>query len=269
MSALFSSQSLALLRGLRENNNRQWYQENKEAVELDLLAPARALVLAVGAILGPKFPGLVADPRTDRSIYRLYRDTRFARDKRPYKDWLALTWYLDSPHGRLEAPCFYFHLTPDSYLWSVGCYRFAPPALERWPAFLADPKKGRRLEKALTQLQDLGLQLNEPNLKRLPPGTDPTAPWAQWLRYRGLYTWSTPCPPPEEIFTAKAGSFLADLFLTGQPLFDCLVDLYEGLLLTSPGCDPQTRNSQAKRPPTGLPPTKLPRTGRPRSRARG
>jgi uncharacterized protein (TIGR02453 family) len=226
----FSRKSLALLNGIRENNSRLWFQEHREAVDEYLLAPARELVLKVGEILIPKFPGLVADPRTDRSIYRMYRDTRFSRDKSPYKDWLALTWYLNTPFGRLESPCFYFHLTADGFLWSVGCYRFCPPALERWALFLDDRKKGPKLEKIIADLKNRGLQINEPQRKRLPAGTDKNKPRAQYLLYRGLYSWSDPDNPvAKELLSPGAGRFLADLFLSGRALFDWLSALYESL----------------------------------------
>jgi uncharacterized protein (TIGR02453 family) len=187
------------------------------------------LVLDVGQILAPLIPNLVADPRTDRSIYRLYRDTRFSRDKSPYKDWLALTWFLNTSYGRLESPCFYFHLTGYSFLWSVGCYRFCPPVLERWPTFLTNPEKGSRLAQIIERFDAKNLIINEPHLKRLPAGFDKNHPLAKYSRYRGLYTLSAPQKPAPELFTPEAGHYLANIFLLGRDLFDWLAELYLGL----------------------------------------
>jgi uncharacterized protein (TIGR02453 family) len=235
----FSPKSLALLNGIKDNNNRRWFQEHREEIEEHLLAPARDLVLQVGEILIPKFPGLIADPRTDKSIYRLYRDTRFSRDKRPYKDWLALTWYLDTPFGRLDSPCFYFHLTEDSFLWSVGCYRFCPPALDKWAKYVLDKKKGPLLEKIESDLINKKLSICPPQRKRLPAGADKNAPRVNYLLFRGFYTWSDPeAKIPRDLFSPKAGEFLGKLLLSGRALFDWLTDLYRGLPLPLDRQDP-------------------------------
>jgi uncharacterized protein (TIGR02453 family) len=173
----------------------------------------------------------VADPRTDRSVFRLNRDTRFSRDKSPYKDWLALIWFLDTDFGRLESPCFYFHLTGYSFLWSVGCYRFSQPALERWPQFLADPEKGPRLAKIIEDYDARDLIINEPFLKRLPAGADKNDPLAKYLRYRGLYVLSNPKKPDLQLFTPEASQYIANLLLSGRELLEWLTDLYKGLAL--------------------------------------
>ncbi|MDL2226884.1 DUF2461 domain-containing protein, partial [Deltaproteobacteria bacterium OttesenSCG-928-M10] len=118
----FSEETITFLADLRANNNRTWFMENRDRAEKFLLSPARDLVAAVGDLLRRQRPDIVADPRTDRSLYRLNRDTRFSRDKTPYKAHLGV-WWWEGAGGRMECPGFYFHLTPDGFGWSVGCYR--------------------------------------------------------------------------------------------------------------------------------------------------
>jgi uncharacterized protein (TIGR02453 family) len=86
----FAPEALRFLADLREHNEREWFQAHRDEYESLLLEPARDLVEALGAELGRFTGGVPADPRVGRSIMRINRDTRFSRDKRPYKDHLDL-----------------------------------------------------------------------------------------------------------------------------------------------------------------------------------
>jgi uncharacterized protein (TIGR02453 family) len=222
-------ESIRLIDGLQANNKREWYQANKEQIEAALIEPAKELVLGVGRRLNAKVAGVVADPRIDRSIYRLHRDTRFSNDKRPYKDHLGLIWWQDYPEGKLESPCFYFHLTHTHWLWSVGCYRFSPPMLASFRQALLDEKKCNAFLKMTKKLSELGLVFNPPELKRTPLGFPDDHKAAEWFKYKGLYTWSEmlPITKKSELFTDKASDFLAARFLLALPLYRWLIDLHD------------------------------------------
>ncbi len=215
-------EAVHFLAELRDNNNRAWFQENRGRAEEVLLAPARELVTRVGALLRLKRPAIVADPRTDRSIYRLNRDTRFSRDKTPYKTHLAL-WWWEGPEDRLECPGFYFHLTPESLGLSVGCYRFSERGLAGWRAALSDPKKAARFRRLAKEFEAAGATFSEPELKRMPAGFDPGHPMAEWLRHKGLYTWTEEFPHPREIFEPEAAEYVYGRLVSGLALHDWLV----------------------------------------------
>jgi len=154
----FSPATIRFLAALRRHNDRAWFASQKDRCEEVLLGPARDLVAALGHKLQKKRPGLIADPRTDRSIYRLNRDTRFSLDKTPYKTHLAL-WFWEGPPNaaRLECPGFYFHLAPDFLGLSVGCYRFSDQGLAAWRARMAEPKTAARLKRLVRDLEAAGL----------------------------------------------------------------------------------------------------------------
>lgn len=215
-------EALTFLAELRENNNRTWFQENRRRAEEFLLSPARDLVVRVGELLREKRPDIIADPRTDRSIYRLYRDTRFSRDKTPYKTHLAL-WWWEGTQGRLECPGFYAHLTPDSLAFSVGCYRFSESGLAAWRQALLDNKKAAAFQRLVRDFEKTGAVFSEPELKRMPAGLDPGLPSARWLRHKGFYSWSEEFPPPEEIFRPQAAEYIFQRFTPALKLHDWLV----------------------------------------------
>lgn len=214
--------AVKFLAELRENNNRTWFTENRDRAEELLLSPARELVVEVGELLRKKRPDIIADPRTDRSIYRLNRDTRFSRDKTPYKTHLAL-WWWEGREGRLECPGFYYHLTPDGWGWSIGCYRFSEAGLNGWRESLLDPKKAQVFRRLVKDFEKNGGIFSEPELKRAPAGFAPDHPMIEWLRHKGFYTWNEETPHPNELFGPEAAEFIYERFTAGLKLHDWLV----------------------------------------------
>ena len=100
-SAGFTPAAVKFLAALRRHNDRAWFASQKDRCEAVRLGPARDLVNALGHRLQKKRPSLIADPRIDRSIYRLNRDTRFSPDKTPYKTHLAL-WLWEGGAARRQ-----------------------------------------------------------------------------------------------------------------------------------------------------------------------
>ena len=83
------------------------------------MTPARLFVGEMGARLKKLSPGVQADPRVDKSIFRIFRDTRFSRDKTPYKTHLGI-WFWEGDGPRMECSGFYFHLDPPKLMNGSG-----------------------------------------------------------------------------------------------------------------------------------------------------
>src|SRR5579862_9854935 len=90
----FPPEALTFFRGLSRHNNRDWFQPRKALFEEKVKGPMRQLVEALNGELRQFAPNFVTDP--DKAIYRIYRDTRFSKDKTPYKDHIAASF-----HGRV------------------------------------------------------------------------------------------------------------------------------------------------------------------------
>jgi uncharacterized protein (TIGR02453 family) len=224
----FTAESVHLLSSLQKNNNGQWYQQNKKRLDEYLIAPARHMVGQVGDILSKYAEGLVIDPRVDRCVYRLRRDTRFSQDKKPLKEHLGLIWWRDYPEGKMGSPCFYFQLMPEGFLWSVGCYAFTPETLEAFRLSLLDSEHGRTFRLIVSGARRRELVFNPPALKRLPHGFS-GPDWAEeWLKRKGLYTWSQLLPNADNtILGPQGGQYLAKRFLEALPIYLWLVKLFE------------------------------------------
>ena len=108
----FSPELFAFLRDLADNNDRDWFAANKERYVADVQEPALAFIEDVGMRLPEVSRHFVADPRTTGgSLFRIYRDVRFAKDKSPYKTHVGIQFR----HARsrdVHAPGFYLNLEP-------------------------------------------------------------------------------------------------------------------------------------------------------------
>jgi uncharacterized protein (TIGR02453 family) len=115
MPAYFTPELFRFLTRLKRNNNRDWFLSHKDEYEAHVRQPALQFITDFAGPLYDLAPHLVSDPRGTRgSLFRIYRDTRFSSDKRPYKTHLAMRF---SHRGKdVHSPGFYLHLEP------AGCF---------------------------------------------------------------------------------------------------------------------------------------------------
>ena len=115
MPAYFAPELFRFLVRLKRNNNREWFLAHKQEYETYVQAPALSFITDFAVPLKQVTPHLLADPRPSRgSLFRIYRDTRFSFDKRPYKTHVAMRF---SHRGKdVHSPGFYLHLE------SGGCF---------------------------------------------------------------------------------------------------------------------------------------------------
>jgi uncharacterized protein (TIGR02453 family) len=169
----FGEDTFAFLRELKRNNDREWFNANKDRYEESVKEPFLQFINDVGPPLRKVSRNLVADPRpTGGSMFRIYRDVRFSKDKSPYKTHVGAHF----PLGRGEAaPGYYFHLEPGQCFVAGGMWMPEPAALqgirERIAARPADWKRARGK-----------LDHDEASLKRPPRGFDPDHPMIEDIK---------------------------------------------------------------------------------------
>ena len=125
----FSSDTLRFLGELAANNNRPWFNENKHRYEQAILEPALDFICAMGPRLERVAPHFTAIPRrVGGSLMRVYRDTRFSPDKRPYKTNIGIQFRHELGKD-VHAPGFYVHIDPASCFLGVGSWHPGPVPL--------------------------------------------------------------------------------------------------------------------------------------------
>lgn len=169
------------LRELAVNNNRTWFQENKERYEHEVKGPLLEFVAAFGPHLKKISRHYVADPRpSGGSLFRIHRDTRFSKDKTPYKTHAALQFRHESGKD-VHAPGYYLHLEPGSVFFGCGLWHPEPEVLQKIRQHIADdPKAWLKVKNHKTFTAHY--QLEGDALTRPPKGFDPEHPAIEDLK---------------------------------------------------------------------------------------
>jgi uncharacterized protein (TIGR02453 family) len=197
----FSEATLKFFTGLERNNDKKWFEKHREDYDTHVLEPARAFVRDMGERLYTLSPDVIAEPAVNRSLFRLNRDTRFSKDKRPYKTNLGIMFW-EGPGKRMECPCFYFHLEKKELMVAVGIYMFPKEMMGRYRDAAADPDSGKELAKIVKDMRKSRYDMGMEHYKKVPRGYDPEHFNEELLRYNGLTAMETK-PVPKAFFSGK------------------------------------------------------------------
>ena len=127
--AAFERRTIKFLVELRENNQRDWFNENKSRYETEVLDPALEFIQSMQDPLEKIAPHFTAVPkRVGGSLMRVYRDTRFSKDKTPYKTNIGIQFRHEQAKD-VHSPGYYVHIDPDQVFLGVGMWRPAADAL--------------------------------------------------------------------------------------------------------------------------------------------
>jgi len=124
----FSPESLAFLRDLKADNSKAWFEEHRSDYEQHLLVPLRALTAELTPLILSIDADFVTAPA--RTISRIHRDTRFSRNKSPYKTTLWLTFKKPLSEWQ-DAPAFFFELGAESWRYGMGFYAASKETMDR------------------------------------------------------------------------------------------------------------------------------------------
>jgi uncharacterized protein (TIGR02453 family) len=187
----FRPGALAFLRSLARNNKREWFEANRERYEAEVKRPLAILVDEIDARLGEIAPEMIGNPK--RSIFRIYRDVRFSKDKSPYKTNAAAWFYhRDAGHAVGTAAVhggagFYFQIAPKECMVAGGIWMPPAAALKTLREAIAnDPDALRTILRQPAFKRAFGALSGEAVLKRTPRGFDPDHPASDLLRYKSF-----------------------------------------------------------------------------------
>jgi uncharacterized protein (TIGR02453 family) len=217
----FPREGLAFLEELARNNDRAWFNAHRDAYEEHVLEPARDLVEALGAELQRFAPDVHAEPKVGGSIMRIARDTRFSRDKTPYKSHLDL-WFWEGEGPSRARPGYWFRLTPKRLALGAGMHHFERDVLERYREAVVDPKVGPQLGRAVAAVERTGAFVGGSRYKRIPAGYDTAHKRTPLLLHDGLFA-GMELPVPRELHTPRFANFCAERYKRFAPLQRWLV----------------------------------------------
>jgi len=182
----FSKKTVAFFKGLEKNNSKEWFDLNRDVYDDYVMGPAIEFVKEMGAQLKSISPNIVADPRRDKSIFRLNRDIRFSNNKIPYKTHLGI-YFWEGEGKKLENPGFYFQLDKKNILLAAGMHIFPKHMLTPYREAVTDPIQGEKLIKIISRIsKNKSYKLGWPKYKQVPRGFDPGHTNKEYLLYGGI-----------------------------------------------------------------------------------
>lgn len=180
----FPPEGILFLKQLKRNNNRDWFKQNKSRYEDYVKIPMQSLITSLRGPMSSVAPEIDINPA--KNIFRIYRDTRFSKNKLPYKTHVAAIFH---PKGHWESNAgFYVHIEPEGVYSGGGIYMPDGQQLKKIRRAIADEP-----EKFLGIVDDKKFRktfgtLEGEKLQRAPLGFPVDHPMIGWLKYKQFYT---------------------------------------------------------------------------------
>ncbi len=165
----YPKETLPFLKSIQKNNNKEWFEAHKDDYTQFILEPSRAFVEEMGEHLQALVPTINAIPKINQSLFRIYRDTRFSKDKTPIKSRIGIIFW-QGKHIRMQSSCFYLQFSPKELLVASGIRTFDSDLLAAYRDYIKVDKHREALHTILEKLQSSGYIIEAPHLKRLPRG---------------------------------------------------------------------------------------------------
>lgn len=180
-TSYFTKATFTFLKDLTENNTREWFHQNKHRYEDHVRDPGIRFITDFGGHLKALSEHFRSDPRTvGGSMFRIYRDTRFSKDKTPYKTAIGIQFRHELGKDA-HAPGFYLHIVRDGCFAGAGIWQPDSPSLRMIrEAIVEDPQAWKRAVGAKS-FRD-AFVLEGDRLKRPPKGFDPDHPLVEDLK---------------------------------------------------------------------------------------
>lgn len=193
-------ETLRFFADLKKNNNREWFEANRQTYLEKVKAPVEGLCAAVAGQLTRFAPEYATDPK--KALFRIYRDTRFSNDKTPYKDHAgALFWRNDL--GKNTSAAFYFAVTDSNLGIAGGLYAPEPDLMKKVRSHLLEHHtRFGKLVTAKALVDALG-PLQGESLSRPPKGFPPETPGIDYIKRKAWYFYveidAKVCTKPEVV----------------------------------------------------------------------
>lgn len=213
----FPKEALSFLDSIAKNNNKEWFEAHKKEYEKLILEPSRAFVVEMGEHLQALEPTIKAEPKINKSLYRIYRDTRrMGANKEPIKTRIGFIFWQGN-NKRMQSSSFYMHFSAEEVMVATGVRWFEKPMLDAFREYIKDDIKRKELWNILQMIKAKGRGYThlEKGYKRYPKGFSADMSNADLSLYKGMAT-----------FKVLQPSILED----AEKLIDTLYNIYEDML---------------------------------------
>lgn len=209
--------ALSFLKEIRKNNNKEWFEAHRDEYEKTILNPSKAFVVEMGEHLLALEPSVEAEPKINKSLFKMYRDVRrMGENKEPLKSKIGVIFPQGGWSGcRLQKSSFYMHFSPDELFVAVGVRWFNKPMLDAYRDYIRDDKRRASLGGVLEKLNSLGYSTMGREYKKYPKGFSAEMQGVELSLHKGMATYKVLEP---------------EVIENGEILINTLYKIYEDML---------------------------------------
>ncbi len=210
----FPKESITFLNKIRKNNTKEWFEAHRESYEKLIKEPSIDFVIEMGEHLQALVPTITAKPKVNGSLFKIYRDIRFSKDKTPIKSRIGIIFW-QGRGKRMQSSSFYMHFSPDELFFAAGIRGFSRDTLSAYRDYIKDDRKREALAQILVEMDDKGYSIPAPRYKRVPREFDEDISYKFLTKFDAMYAYKL-FEPSEVLFEEK--------------LVDVAYKIYENLL---------------------------------------
>lgn len=210
---------------LAKNNDRTWFNKNKQRYKDVVVYPMCDFISAIAPHLDAIAPYYIADPRpTGGSMFRIYRDVRFSRDKKPYKEHAACQFRHQAGKDA-HAPGFYLHIELGNVRFGGGVWTPSSPKLKMIRDYIDENQETwLEITQAPEFIATFGSILGD-SLKRAPKGFPIEHPLIEDLKKKSFFIMNQ--VPTEELFSSSFVEQVEETFQRAVPFMRFLTNAVE------------------------------------------
>jgi uncharacterized protein (TIGR02453 family) len=214
----FTNESLTFLKNLAANNNKEWFNLHRQVYEDHIMLPLRQLASELGPFISSIDPEIETAPAVNKTISKIYRDTRFSKDKEPFRTGLWISFRRPNKIWG-NVPEFYFYFTPEEYLYGMGFYSATPAIMAKFRQNIElDPKRFGLISGQYGPEDKIG---GEDYRKFIPNELPPD--FQKWYQKRNLYI-SRSRKPDTVFFSPGLRQEIQNSFEKHAPLYLFLME---------------------------------------------
>ncbi|MFC1538485.1 DUF2461 domain-containing protein [Candidatus Latescibacterota bacterium] len=218
----FSQKSLDFLKQVKLKNSKHWFEKHRPEYEKQLVIPFRQLVSDVAPAILTIDPDIEVRPSINKTISRIFRDTRFSSDKSLFRDTMWLVFKRSGKDWTTSIPGFYFEISPQKYRYGMGFYNPAPKVMAAFREKIDESPKA--FKKVISFMEtDKRYGLEGEIYKRKIPCEYPKNINA-WYQMKSFYL-ANNCKPDKTLFSEALSDELIEGFLLTAPLYRYLVEI--------------------------------------------
>ena len=217
----FPKKGLTFLNKIIVNNSKEWLDANREEYERVIVTPNKAYVEEMGEHLQILVPSINAIAKTNKSLFRIYRDARFHLND-PIKTRIGVIFWQGSGH-RMQSSSFYMHYDPQEIFVATGIRNFKPTLLATYREYIQNEERRTELHTILETLKTKGYKMPEAKYKRMPRDCNATDSNSYLYLMGAMYAYIT--FTPDDTFHSE--TIIERNFKAYEVMFDLQQWVYE------------------------------------------